>query len=272
LSGEPRVGDNLPDTEARLRARITELEQMLQARDEFLSIAAHELRNPMHSLLLQVSAAVQLARQQSVSPLVRRLERVQHIVDRYVKRASLLLDVGRMNATRMPPQVESVDFAEIVRDVVESYAPEAAFNRSTLSVNIPHSLPGRWDRLALEQIVSNLISNAIKFGAGAPIEVTLTTQPDAGVQQDTRVRFAVHDRGIGIADVDQERIFGRFERLSAHPGHPAGAGVGLWLVRGLVESHGGSISVDSAPAKGATFAVILPLDAGSIASVHNDPI
>jgi signal transduction histidine kinase len=266
LSGEPRVGDSLPDTEARLRARITELEQMLQARDEFLSIAAHELRNPMHSLLLQVSAAVQLARQQSASLLVRRLERVQHIVDRYVKRASLLLDVGRMNATRMPPQVESIDFAEIVRDVVESYAPEAAFNRSTLSVNIPHSLPGRWDRLALEQIVSNLISNAIKFGAGVPIDVTLTTQADGCV------RFAVHDRGIGIADVDQERIFGRFERLSAQPGHPAGAGVGLWLVRGLVESHGGSISVDSAPAKGATFAVILPLDAGSIASVHDDPI
>jgi two-component system, OmpR family, sensor kinase len=252
------------DIEARLRARITELEQMLQARDEFLSIAAHELRNPMHSLLLQVSAAVQLARQQSASPLVRRLERVQNIVDRYVKRASLLLDVGRMNATRMLPQVESVDFAEIVREIVESYAPEAVFNRSSLNVNIPPALPGRWDRLALEQIVSNLISNAIKFGAGAPIDVTLDTQ------QEARVRFAVHDRGIGIADVDQERIFGRFERLSPQPGHPAGAGVGLWLVRGLVESHGGSISVDSAPARGATFSVVLPLDAGSPTSERDD--
>jgi two-component system OmpR family sensor kinase len=264
LSGEPRPQSSLPDTEARLRARINELEQMLQARDEFLSIAAHELRNPMHSLLLQVSAAVQLARQQSASPLVRRLERVQHIVDRYVKRASLLLDVGRMNATRMIPQVESVDFAETVREVVESYAPEAAFNRSSLNVNIPQTLPGRWDRLALEQIVSNLISNAIKFGAGAPIDVTLDTQ------QDARVLFAVHDRGIGIADVDQERIFGRFERLSSRPGHPSGAGVGLWLVRGLVESHGGSITVDSAPAQGATFAVVLPLDAGSHTGARDD--
>jgi len=264
LSGDTRFQRSFPDTEARLRARIAELEQQLQARDEFLSIAAHELRNPMHSLLLQVSAAVQVAHQQEVQPLVRRLERVQQIVDRYVKRASLLLDVGRMNA-QMRPQVEPVDFAEVVREVVESYAPEAAFNRSPLNVNIPPAVCGRWDRLALEQIVSNLISNAIKFGAGAPIEVTLTSKRDGKVQ------FEVRDRGIGIADVDQERIFGRFERLSTQAGHPAGAGVGLWLVRGLVESHGGSIAVHSASAQGATFTVILPLDAGSQTQVLHDP-
>jgi signal transduction histidine kinase len=232
------------------------LEQALQARDEFLSIAAHELRNPMHSLLLQVSAAVQVARQQGVVSLVRRLERVQQIVDRYVKRASLLLDVGRMNATRMPAQLESVDFAEVVREVVESYAPEATFNRSPMHVKVPPTLCGRWDRLALEQIVSNLISNAIKFGAGTPIDVTLTME---GAE---RARFEVRDRGVGIADADQERIFGRFERVSSQPGHPAGAGVGLWLVRGLVEAQNGSISVHSASAQGATFTVLLPLDAG----------
>lgn len=257
LSGDPRFQGSLPDTEARLRARISELERLLQARDEFLSVAAHELRNPMHSLLLQVSAALQIARQQGASPLARRLERVQHIVDRYVKRASLLLDVGRMNANRMIPHVESVDFAEIVREVVESYSPEAVFNRSTLNIRVPHSLSGRWERLALEQIVSNLISNAIKFGAGAAIDVSLESKQDGSVQ------FEVHDRGIGIAAADQERIFGRFERLSAQPGHPAGAGVGLWLVRGLVESHGGSITVRSEPSQGATFTVTLPLDAGS---------
>lgn len=258
------MGSSLPDDEARLRARIAELEQLLQARDEFLSIAAHELRNPMHSLLLQVSAALQIARQQGTSPLARRLERVQHIVDRYVKRASLLLDVGRMNAIRTQPHVESVDFAEVVREIVESYAPEAAFNRSPLSVRAPKTLPGRWDRLALEQIVSNLISNAIKFGAGAAIDVALESK------QDSSVRFEVHDRGIGIAEPDQERIFGRFERLASQPGHPVGAGVGLWLVRGLVEAHGGTIDVRSEPAKGATFTVVLPLDAGSTASERHD--
>jgi two-component system OmpR family sensor kinase len=263
LSGDPRAQSSLLEDEALLRTRIAELEQQLQARDEFLSIAAHELRNPMHSLLLQISAAVQIARQHGPNPLVRRLERVQHIVDRYVKRASLLLDVGRMNATRMDPQVESVDLAEVIREVVESYGPEAAFNRSPLSVRIPDTLSGRWDRLALEQVVSNLISNAIKFGAGASIDVTLETKKDKQVQ------FQVHDRGIGIADADQARIFGRFERLSTKPGHPAGAGVGLWLVRGLVESHGGSISVDSAVGQGATFTVLLPLDAGARSEAHD---
>lgn len=243
--------NSLPDTEPQLRARIAELEQQLQARDEFLSIAAHELRNPMHSLLLQVSAAVQIARQHETPALVRRLERVQHIVDRYVKRASLLLDVGRMNATRTHPQIEDVDFAEVVREVFESYAPEAAFNRSSLNLQAPEKLPGRWERLALEQIVSNLVSNAIKFGAGSPIDVLLERKGSA-------VQFQVRDRGIGIADVDQERIFGRFERLVTSPGHPAGAGVGLWLVRGLVEAHGGHVSVTSIPEQGATFTVVLP--------------
>jgi two-component system, OmpR family, sensor kinase len=220
----------------------------------------------MHSLLLQVSAAVQVARQQGASPLVRRLERVQQIVDRYVKRASLLLDVGRMNATRALPQLESIDLAEVVREVVESYAPEAAFNRSTMNLNVPASVLGRWDRLALEQIVSNLVSNSIKFGAGGAIDVTLTLES----KEDPRVLFEVRDRGIGIADVDQERIFGRFERLSSQPGHPAGAGVGLWLVRGLVESHGGSISVHSAAAQGATFTVVLPLDVSSQTGARDD--
>jgi signal transduction histidine kinase len=218
----------------------------------------------MHSLLLQVSAAAQSARQQGATALERRLERVQQIVDRYVKRASLLLDVGRMNANRMQPQLESVDFAEVVREVVESYAPEAAFNRSALQVRTPPTLGGRWDRLALEQIVSNLVSNAIKFGAGDSIDVTLSARADGAAV------FEVHDRGIGIASADQERIFGRFERLSRKPGHPAGAGVGLWLVRGLVESHGGNISVRSAPSQGATFTVTLPLDAGSPSGARND--
>ena len=259
-----RDGPGPPETEARLRARIAELEQTLQARDEFLSIAAHELRNPMHSLLLQISAAVQVARQQSAGALLRRLERVQHIVDRYVKRASLLLDIGRMNATHGRPSLEEVDFAALVREVIESYGPEAIFNRSPLRAHLPDTLIGRWERLALEQIVSNLISNAIKFGAGEPIDISLEADGDRAV------RFKVQDRGIGIADADQQRIFGRFERLAPQSGHPAGAGVGLWLVRGLVEAHGGRIKVRSESAQGALFEVILPRRSDSEMEASDD--
>ncbi len=258
-----RDSPDTDDREAHLRKRIQELEQAVLARDEFLSIAAHELRNPMHSLLLQVSAAAQVARQHGDGALQRRLERVQQIVDRYIKRASLLLDVGRMNATRQPPHAEDVDLAALVREIIESYRAEAAFNHSTLQLHLPATLLGRWERLSMEQIVSNLISNAIKFGAGHPIDITLQSEQ-------ARVRLLVQDRGIGIAEVDQGRIFGRFERLSAGTGHPAGAGVGLWLVRGLVEAHGGSITVHSAAGQGALFEVLLPLHADTTLEGRDD--
>lgn len=257
MSAGPGGVSRTTDREACLTARIAELEQALRVRDEFLSIAAHELRNPMHALLLQVSAAVHVARQHAEPALLRRLERVQQIVDRYVKRASLLLDVARLNATKRPLQVESLDFAEVVREVLDSYAAEAEFHRAPLSVQLPESLPGRWDRLAIEQIVSNLVSNAIKFGAGAPIEVQLVLE-----MKGTTVRFQVRDQGIGIAPEDQDRIFGRFEQLPVQGPRSGGAGLGLWLVRELVEVHGGRISVVSAPAQGATFTVRLPVATG----------
>jgi signal transduction histidine kinase len=255
LRAHSRALSAVKEREAHLVARIAELEQALRLRDEFLSIAAHELRNPMHALLLQVSAAVQVARQHDSAALVRRLERVQQIVDRYVKRASLLLDVARMNATRENLQVERIDFAEVVREALESYAAEAQFHQSSLQLTAPDSLPGRWDRLGLEQIVSNLVSNALKFGAGAPVEVILACN-DAQT-----VRLEVRDRGIGIASDDHGRIFGLFEQLPQGV-RGGGAGLGLWLVRGLVEAHGGDITVTSQLGQGATFTVRLPLDAG----------
>lgn len=239
----------------RLTSRITELEHELRVREEFLSIAAHELRSPMHALLLQVSAAVQVARARGgMAPLLQRLERVQQIVDRYVKRASMLLDVARIHATRDQPQVEPLDFAEIVREVLDSYTAEAEFHRATLQLTLPERLPGLWDRLSIEQIVSNLISNAIKFGAGGPIFVEL-----AMIRSDTWVQFQVRDKGIGIAPEDQARIFGRFEQLPVPGARNGGTGLGLWLVRELVEGHGGGITVVSVPGNGATFTVRLPL-------------
>src|SRR6185437_3733772 len=242
------------DREADLAARIAELEQSLQVRDEFLSIAAHELRNPMHSLLLQVSAALQVARRDGSAALLPRLERIQQIVDRYLKRATLLLDVARMNAVRQKLHLEDVDFAQVAREIAESYAAEAEFHQTCLRLTLPDSLPGRWDRLGIEQIVSNLFSNAIKFGAGAPIEVALSKSDERSAV------FVVKDHGLGIAAEDQERIFRRFEQLRSPGARTEGAGLGLWLVRELVQGHGGSITVSSAPNAGATFTVKLPIE------------
>jgi len=223
-------------------------------RDEFLSIAAHELRNPMHSLLLQVSAALQVARRQGASPLIPRLERIQQIVDRYLKRATLLLDLARLNATHQKLHREDVNLAEVVHEVVDSYIAEAEFHQSPLQLTTPDSVQGRWDRLGVEQIISNLISNAIKFGAGAPIDVTLRQEPTG------LAVLEVLDRGVGIAPADQDRVFGHFEQLRSPGDRPHGAGLGLWLVRELVQAHGGEIAVASAPGAGATFTVRLPVE------------
>jgi two-component system OmpR family sensor kinase len=246
--------------EAELCARVAELERDIQARDDLLAVAAHELRNPMHALLLQVSAALAVARRAGNGDLVRRIERVKHITDRYVKRATVLLDVCRIQARRFPLQVENVDFVEVVRDAVESYTPEADFHQSALNVSLPERLEGAWDRLAVEQIVCNLISNAIKYGAGAPVDVRLSAEEGGFVS------FEVRDRGIGIAPEDQERIFGRFEQVATPEARRAGFGVGLWVVRSLVEVHGGEISVSSVPERGSTFRVRLPRDASSVQS------
>ena len=105
----------------------------------------------------------------------------------------------------------------------------------------------------MEQIIANLISNAIKFGAGSPIDVCLRQEPDLAV-------FEVLDRGVGIAPADHERVFGHFEQLRSPGDRPHGAGLGLWLVRELVQAHGGEIALVSAPGTGATFTVRLPVE------------
>jgi len=251
-----RSSDSLT-AEAELRKKLAELELAVQARDELLAVAAHELRNPMHALLLQVSAALAVARRDNNADLVRRIERVKHIVDRYVKRATVLLDVCRINARKFPIQVETFDFMDVVRDAVESYGPEAAFHQATLRLSGPESLVGAWDRMAIEQIVSNLLSNAMKYGAGSPVDVEVREE-DPGF-----VVFSVRDRGVGIAPEDQERIFGRFEQGANSAGRRAGFGVGLWLVRSLVDVHAGEVSVTSVPDKGSTFTVRLRRETGS---------
>jgi len=208
----------------------------------------------MHSLLLQVSAALQIARRQGSSPLIPRLERIQQIVDRYLKRATLLLDLARLSSTRHKLYLEDVNLVEVVREISDSYAAEAEFHQSTLQLTVPDSLYGRWDRLGVEQIVSNLISNAIKFGAGAPIDVTLCQEPGESAV------LAVLDRGVGIAPADQERVFGHFEQVRSPGERTQGAGLGLWLVRELVQAHGGTITLASAPGAGARFTVTLPVE------------
>jgi two-component system, OmpR family, sensor kinase len=239
--------------ERELEALVAELREAVQARDTFLTIAAHELRNPMHALLLQLEAALKVARRSADEDLLRRLERVRLTLDRYVERATALLDVSRLTAGRLQLRPAPTDLSAVVRGVVLSYDAEAAFVGATVETDMPDTMQGRWDRLAVEQIVSNLVSNAIKYGGGSPVSVSLRRDGDD-------VLLSVRDKGAGISPEDQQRIFERFEQAVTRAPR-GGFGVGLWLVRWLAQAHGGSISVESRPGEGSLFTIRLPLDA-----------
>jgi two-component system, OmpR family, sensor kinase len=251
-----RVDSALPGltepSQAELLARIQVLEHALQTRDDLLAIAAHELRNPMHSLLLQITAALQIAKKKGDTDTHNRLERIKVVVDRYVKRATVLLDACRYQAHRFQLHAEDCDLGKLLRETVESFAAEAAFNRAEIRLHAPESVKGRWDRLGLEQIISNLISNAIKYGAGSAVDVTLAAEGQ------NEVKLTVRDRGIGIAAEDHDRIFEQFERAVSTDERRSGFGIGLWLVRSLVNAHGGFVEVQSQLNQGATFTVVLP--------------
>lgn len=255
----PISGPLADDVEHALRMRIARLEDALRSRDELLSITAHELRNPMHAVLLQISSASAAARRTGDAELIQRLDRTRSLVDRFVKRASLLLEVSRMRAGHATLSPEPVDLEELARDIADSYLPEAVFHGTpVIDVTVHGDCVGTWDRMALEQVLSNLVSNAIKYGAASPVGVVVRrSDAPAGVW------VQVSDRGIGIATDDQQRIFERFEQVLAGERRRDGFGIGLWLVRRLVEAHGGTVSVASRVGEGTTFSVWLPIAAAA---------
>jgi signal transduction histidine kinase len=245
-------GDEVEDNEvAQLRAEVARLRAQVMARDNLLAVAAHELRNPMHTILLLVRAALTIARRDQMEQLVPKLERIRHVVDTYVKRATLLLDSVRLEASAWATDRSEVDLVAVVREIAASYDPEAQYAGSRIWLDMPASLRGRWDRLAVEQIVGNLLSNAIKYGGGGPVHVQLDSH-------DAQARLKVRDHGAGIPDGDQSRIFERFQQAIGTGHKRSGFGIGLWLVKSLVDAHGGTIAVQSRLGEGSTFTVLLP--------------
>lgn len=258
--GERRVVEDLAEragmgiTAARLyRAAETAIRQ----RDEFLSVASHELRTPLQSLGLVVQglqaqnarpgglgALPPTAVSRTLDTLVRQHRRLGRLVD-------ALLDVTRLEAGRLHMEIDHVDLAEVVRDVVDLFRGELVQARCELLLRVDEPIVGRWDRGRLEQVVANLISNAAKYGAGHPVEVTAS-------RQGALARLAVADGGIGMDPATARQIFQRFKRgVSAR--HYGGLGLGLFIARQIVEALGGSIHVESAPGRGSTFTVELPL-------------
>jgi two-component system CheB/CheR fusion protein len=228
-------------------ALYRDLARAVQVRDEFLAIASHELRTPVTAIRLQADRARQVLQAEGSSAL-QRVVRVQKNADRLTRQIEQLLEVARGPERAAEPRPEALDLAELAREA----AARADDGRCPVEVRAEAPVPGRWDRLQLEQILDNLLANAVKFGAGRPVEVAVT------VASPGAARLSVRDQGIGVAPRDQERIFERFERAVPTREY-GGYGIGLWLARRNVLAHGGTIAVASRLGEGAEFTVVLPL-------------
>jgi signal transduction histidine kinase len=178
----------------------------------------------------------------------------------YLKRTATLLDVSRITSGKFSMAPAPCDLAEVIRLVADSFDETARHAGASLHIEAPATLPGSWDRLALEQIIDNLVSNAIKYGGRHPVHLTVAALPDeAGSDSQTgRVIIEVRDQGPGISQSDRERIFGQFERAVGADERQSGFGVGLWVVGQIVEAMDGTIAVTDAPGGGSVFTVMLP--------------
>lgn len=237
-----------------LQRRIGELTAAVEARDTFIAVAAHELRNPMTPIIGQIElllAAVQAGRstQEQTEQWLKRLERTMR---HYMRRANVLLDVSRITSGRLQLEPESFDLAGLLRDMAADY-DETARRQGIPAATLvaPGSLMVTWDRLALEQIMDNLLSNTLKYGARSPVEVSAAAEKE-------QVRITVRDGGPGIAEADRERVFGRFERAVGQGARRGGFGVGLWIVGQLAAAMGGTVTVTDAPGGGALLTLVLP--------------
>lgn len=242
-----------------LQLRIRQLEAEVEARERLLSIAAHELRNPIHAIGLQIGVAHQLAAARGDRALAERLEQVDKSLQWFLKRCSVMLDLSRMATGLKRLELGTVDLRDVVQNACLLYEPQSRLNGAPIQIECSGDLVGLWDAPALEQALGNLVSNAIRFGAGSPV---LVTAQQAG---SSVVKIQVADHGAGISTAEQELMLGDFSEVMHHSDvSKGGFGGGLWLARNLIEAHGGYLEVFSAPASGSTFTIYLPKSSPAI--------
>ena len=231
-------------------------EKAVQARDQFLAVASHEIKTPLTPLRLSVQALRRIASLgDSAKVPPERLEEVLLTADRQILRlvglVDELLDLSRITTNRLQLDPQGMDLAEAVRDVVERYREELSRAGCAVSSRASESgTTGVWDRSRLEQVITNLLTNAIKYAPQSRIEIEV--EADDGL-----ARLVVRDHGPGIAPQDQARIFEPYERAASYL-NVSGFGLGLFIVKQIVEAHGGTIRVESAPGRGTAFVVELP--------------
>lgn len=232
-----------------------ELQRSLRMRDEFMSLVAHELRTPLNTLFLEAQMrSLQLKRGTlaTIKPdqFEAMIKRDERQIKAMIRLIDDMLDVSRMRSGQLSIRPGQVQLMDLLERVVSDLSLQAAATGCKLSLQPHPPVEGCWDEFRIEQVVVNLLTNALRYGGGQPVEVSVQYADDT-------VRIDVRDEGKGIAQSDLERIFEPYER-GARNGEPKGLGLGLYISRQLAISHGGELRVSSKPGEGSTFSLILP--------------
>ncbi|WP_460128922.1 hybrid sensor histidine kinase/response regulator [Pseudomonas sp. H1_D05] len=233
-----------------------ELEQAVRMRDDFMSIVAHEVRTPLNGLILETQLRkMHLARDNAAAFT---LDKMHAMVDRDERQIKSLirliedmLDVSRIRTGKLSIRPSRFDLVQLVSNLLQNFAQQIEAAETEVSFTAPVPVEGHWDEFRIEQVVTNLLTNALRYGGRSPIQVRVNCEGD-------EARIEVQDRGIGISQENQKRIFQQFERVSAKT-VVAGLGLGLFISEQIVAAHGGSIVVESEINEGALFRVCLPI-------------
>ena len=242
----------------QLQSTQAQLERAVRMRDDFMSMVSHELRTPLNTLYLETQVRkLHLGKGNTAHFAPERLpamiERDQRQIQNMVRLIDDMLDVTRMRSGALSIQPRPIDLAALARGVVESLAQQAEAAGSAISFDAPsEGVRGQWDDFRIEQVITNLLTNALRYGGGKPVEVHVGASHDWA-------QIIVRDQGMGIAPEDQARVFEQFERTEASRKRAAGLGLGLYITRQIVQAHGGRVELESAAGVGSTFRVSLPL-------------
>lgn len=264
---------DIHDQKAALSQRdeaLFEAREALRTRDEFMSVASHELKTPLTSLHLQLQVLARSVQRANAGDLDARYglllspEKLAASIGLCEKQSfrlagllEELLDLTRVRLGRLQLSKESVDLLTLTRDAIDRFKADALHRGSVVTLIGEGPVCGWWDCARLEQVVTNLISNAIKYGEGHPIEIHVWLDPTREV-----AHFQIADQGIGIATDFQDKVFERFERGGISGQRFSGLGLGLYITRQIVEAHGGQIRLRSEVSKGSVFEVEVPLKHG----------
>ncbi|WP_148717286.1 hybrid sensor histidine kinase/response regulator [Chitinolyticbacter meiyuanensis] len=237
---------------AQLKATQAELEVAIRNRDDFLSAAAHELKTPLNVLKLQAQMRERQLNDGEApcgEKAARMVKRETRLIETLVRQIDDMLDISRIRTGKFYLNPGRVDLAELVGDMIEQFAEQLECAQMPVHLLLQPGIVGHWDGFRLEQVLANLITNAMRYAAGSPLTLTVSGNGE-------QAQLIVRDQGPGIAPEHHFRIFQQFEQAGSGNG---GLGLGLYICQQIIGAHGGHIAVHSLPGEGTAFIIDLPV-------------